>query len=368
MIEDALLMTTYFGERDAAGRGSLADAILDVFDRHRLEISVLLRGIEGFGAKHRLETERLLSLSDDLPLVAVAVDRAERIENALLEIAELTRRTAHGLVTLQPAWMLGGDLRCMTLPQSPDAGTKLTVYLGRHERAGRVPAFRAVVDLMRAHHCAGATALLGVDGTRRGVRHRARFVARNAQVPMMVTSVGSGAAIPHLLHELGEVLEHPLVTVQPVRVCKRDGERFDGPPLQEVGASGRSVWARLTVYASEQDKYDGHSLYVQLVRRLRESGASGATALRGIWGYHGEHAPHGDRATSLARHVPVVCVIVDSPRAIRRSFDVIDLLTRGTGLVTSEMVSAFRALGAHGSATEVRSAAHRPAPATGEPA
>ena len=41
--------------------------LLDLFARHGCEASVLLRGAEGFGAKQRLQTDRLLSLSEDLP-------------------------------------------------------------------------------------------------------------------------------------------------------------------------------------------------------------------------------------------------------------------------------------------------------------
>jgi hypothetical protein len=40
--------------------------------------------------------------------------------------------------------------------------------------------------------------------------------------------------------------------------------------------------------------------------------------------------------------VPVVTVIVDTPERIRRWFAVVDRLTAETGLVTSEMVPAFR--------------------------
>ena len=39
---------------------------------------MLLRGADGFGRKHHLRTDRLLTLSEDLPLVAVAVDTRER--------------------------------------------------------------------------------------------------------------------------------------------------------------------------------------------------------------------------------------------------------------------------------------------------
>ena len=40
----------------------------------RCRPSVLLRAVEGFGIKHTLRTQRFLTLSEDLPLVAVAVD------------------------------------------------------------------------------------------------------------------------------------------------------------------------------------------------------------------------------------------------------------------------------------------------------
>ena len=37
MNEDCLKLTTYFGERDRAGDRFLADALLDIYARHRLQ-------------------------------------------------------------------------------------------------------------------------------------------------------------------------------------------------------------------------------------------------------------------------------------------------------------------------------------------
>ena len=99
------------------------------------------------------------------------------------------------------------------------------------------------------------------------------------------------------------------------------------------------------VYAGEQARDGGAPLYTELVRRLREAGASGATSLRGFWGYHGDHAPHGDRFWQLRRRVPVVTVLVDRPARMRRWWVIVDELTAGTGLVTSEVVPAVRAAG-----------------------
>ena len=84
MNEDSLKLTSYFGERQrTADNGFAADALLDLYGRRGIATSILLRGVEGFGARQRLRTDRSLTLSDDLPLTAVAVDTRSRIEGLL---------------------------------------------------------------------------------------------------------------------------------------------------------------------------------------------------------------------------------------------------------------------------------------------
>jgi len=344
--KDCLKLTTYCAEHDRAGRRFLADALLDCYGRHQLATSVLLRGTEGFGSRQHLQTQRLLTLSEDLPVVTVAVDTRPRIEWALEEVAALA---THGLVTLERARMLTGQVGQVRLPDGLAGATKLTVYVGRGQRVAGRPAFLAVVDLLRRHGVDGATVLLGVDGTAHGVRRRAHFFGRNAGVPLMIISVGTGAAIAAALPELGAMLDRPLLTLERVRVCKRDGRRLAEPErLPDADPAGLGVWQKLMVYAGEEAQHQGHPLYVQLARRLLQAGASGATALRGSWGYHGDHAPHGDRLLSLRRRVPVLTVVVDTPSRIRRWFAIVDELTDETGLVTCEMVPAFRAHGRRG--------------------
>jgi PII-like signaling protein len=188
--------------------------------------------------------------------------------------------------------------------------------------------------------------LLGIDGTAHGVRERARFFGRNAAVPLMVIAVGDGHRIAELLPDLGAMLSRPLMTLERVRVCKRDGQRLAEPGhLPEADASGLGVWQKLMVYAGEQSRSDGQSLDHRLIRALREAGAAGATSLRGIWGYHGDYRPHGDSFWQLRRRVPVVTVIVDTPERTRQWFAIVDELTSQSGLVTAEMVPAFRATG-----------------------
>ena len=318
-------LTTYFGERQRSGGAFVADALLELYGRHEIAASILLRGTEGFGLKHHLRTDRSLSLSEDLPLVAVAVDTQPRIE-AVLGPALALNHT--GLVTLEGARLLDD-----TAVAGPDEATKLTVYLGRQERVYGVPAFVAVCDLLHRRGVDGATALLGVDGTAHGRRQRAAFFSRNAEVPMMIIAVGAGEQISRVLPELGALLRRPLLTLERVRICKRDGQSLALPP------AGDGRWQKLMVYTSEAVRHQGQPVHRAIVRRLRSAGLSGATTLRGIWGFHGAHAPHGDRLLQLGRHVPAVTVVIDTPGRIARGYAIIDELTSERGLVTCETIS-----------------------------
>jgi PII-like signaling protein len=348
MNDDCLKLTTYFGERDRTQDGLLADELMNIYGAYGLQTSVLLRGADGFGRLHHRHTDRLLSLSEDLPVVSIAVDTSKRIESMLELVLQIKRR---GLITLERARLLSGEIGQVELPETLGEATKLTIYVGRQERVQRTPAFIAVCSLLHRRGIDGATVLLGVDGTRGGRRARARFLGRNADVPMMIIAIGSGERITRVLPELGGLLREPLLTLERVRVCKRDGELLATPhELPGTDEHGLALWQKLMIHTSNSATHEGHPLHLAIIRRLRETYAAGATSLRGIWGFHGAHAPHGDKLVQLRRHVPVITVVIDTPQEIARSFEIIDELTNERGLVTSEMVPAMSAM----SETETR--------------
>lgn len=344
MNQDCLKLTTYFGERDRVGGVFVADALFEVYERHQLRASVLMRGVEGFGIKHHLHTDRLLTLSEDLPVVSVAIDRRDRIERALHDVEQLR---SSGLVTLERARLLTDVTDAVDLQEADLGGAaKLTLYIGRRAKIGQRPAYLAAVEHLHERGIEGATVLLGVDGTLRGARQRARFFSGNADVPMMVISIGRTDALAAIVPGLWRLLDGPVMTLERVQVLKRDGNRIEEPkPLPEPAASGLAVWRKLMLHASEGTRANGHPVHVEAVRRLREAGAAGATALRGIWGYHGDHQPHGDSFWHLSRRVPTLTVVVDTPARAQRWYDLLDEITPERGLITSELVPAFRASG-----------------------
>jgi PII-like signaling protein len=335
-MREALKMSVYVGERDRAEDRLLADALMDVFERHGLTTSTMLRGTEGFGIKHRLQTGQLLTLSEDLPIVALAVDEEMRIRTALADVRSIT---SHGLITLERALLL--EASDTVAEQGPD-GYKLTLYVGRGEQVDGRPAYTAIVDCLHRSGLDGASVLLGLDGHAHGVRRRARFLHHNAQVPLMIISVGGHQSVTAALSELLALDCEPAITLERVRVCRRDGVAL-GDPHAARRADG--MWQKLVIYASEQTMHQGQPQHSALVRRLREEGAAGATVLRGLWGYHGSHQPHGERFWSLRRHVPAVTVLIDTPANAQRWYEIVAEMTDEVGLVTSELVPALRASG-----------------------
>lgn len=349
MNQPCLKLTAYFAERQrVAGNDArfLADAMFDVFGAHDVATSVMLRGIASFGPSHELRSDVSLSLSEDPAVAVAAVDVEPKIRSIVDEVAAITGR---GLVTLERA-------RLVTLQRGSDAlsnfdthngdAAKLTVYVGRQERIAEKVAHYAICDLLHQHGFAGAIVLLGVDGTAHGERYRARFFGRNLNVPVMIIAIGSTAQVSTAATELAATVPNPLLTVERVRLCKRDGELFGRPQqLPSTDEQGRTLWQKLMVYTDEAAWHDELPIHRALVQRLLRSGtARGATVLRGIWGFHGDHKPHGDKFFQIARRMPVTTIIVDTPDSIARSFDIVDELTSRHGLVTSEMVPAALSL------------------------
>ena len=340
MNEDCLKLTTYFGERQRTDGRFLAEAMLDLFGERQIASSIMLRGIAGFGLRHHLRTDQSLSMSEDPPVAVIAVDTKATIETVLDPLLAIKKR---GLMTLERARLLCDDIGPIELADERHEATKLTIYVGRKERVYGVPAYVALCDLMYRRNLAGASVFLGVDGTAHGQRERARFFNRNADVPVMIIAVGSGEQIGRVLPELGGLLRRPLITIERVRVCKRDGELLERPhALPGTDEHGLALWQKLMVYTSESARHGGQPIHRALIRQLRQRKSSrGATVLRGIWGFHGDHEPHGDKLFQLTRHVPVVTIVIDTPQNIAESFDVIDEFTKEQGLVTSEMVPAL---------------------------
>ncbi|MUL63787.1 hypothetical protein BOO86_04865 [Mycobacterium sp. CBMA 234] len=339
---DYLKLTTYFGERQRHQGRFLAEQLLDLYGAENVATSVVLRGIAGFGPRHQLRTDQTLSQSEDLPVAIAAVDTAEKMTGLAERTVALTTR---GLITLERAHLITADAvgpRPSPSLRSPQP-IKLSVYVGRQHRINGRPAHIAVCDLLHRSGFACASVFLGVDGTVRGRRERARFLNRNTDVPVMIIAVSDGDRAAAVLPELERLLPDPLVTVERAELCKLGGTLLARPGvLPAHDADGTPLWQKLMVYTTEDTLHGGEPVHREIVRRLRAIETSrGVTVLRGIWGFHDGGMPHGDKFFQLGRQVPVTTIVVDTPENIAAAFDLIDEVTTDHGVVTCERVPAL---------------------------
>jgi PII-like signaling protein len=93
-----LLLRIYIGEADHWHGQPLYHAIVERLRAAGLAGATVMRGIEGFGAKQHVHTTRLLTLSEDLPLLIEAVDTEDKIRAVLPLMDEMV---GDGLITLE---------------------------------------------------------------------------------------------------------------------------------------------------------------------------------------------------------------------------------------------------------------------------
>jgi uncharacterized protein len=94
------LMRIFIGESDRWHHQPLYEALVELFRREDFAGATVLKGAAGFGAASVLHTDRLLCLSQDLPLVIEVVDTEEKIEKILPKLDEMLQG---GMITLEKA-------------------------------------------------------------------------------------------------------------------------------------------------------------------------------------------------------------------------------------------------------------------------
>jgi uncharacterized protein len=95
----AMRLTIFVGESDQWRHHPVYTEIVHRAQAAGLAGASVVRGIEGFGASSHIHTTRILSLSEDLPVVVIIVDEADRIEAFLPQLDELV---TEGLVIMDP--------------------------------------------------------------------------------------------------------------------------------------------------------------------------------------------------------------------------------------------------------------------------
>ena len=92
------LMRIHIGESDRWHGRALYEAIVELLRAEKFSGATVLRGVGGFGSSSIYHTDKVLRLSQDLPMVIEVVEFTERIEAVLPRLDEMI---GGGLITLE---------------------------------------------------------------------------------------------------------------------------------------------------------------------------------------------------------------------------------------------------------------------------
>jgi PII-like signaling protein len=98
--EEGYLLRIFIGEKDRYQGRPLYEWIVLQARQYDVAGATVLRGIMGYGMQSRIQTSKVLRLSEDLPVVIELVDSKEKLEAFLPEV---DRCVSEGLVTMERA-------------------------------------------------------------------------------------------------------------------------------------------------------------------------------------------------------------------------------------------------------------------------
>jgi uncharacterized protein len=100
---EQVLMRIFIGEGDRHGHIPLYEALVQLLRKEGFAGATVLRGVAGFGAHSVYHTDKLLRLSQDLPVVVEAVDSQEKIDAVMPQIDAMMDG---GMITLEKATVI----------------------------------------------------------------------------------------------------------------------------------------------------------------------------------------------------------------------------------------------------------------------
>jgi hypothetical protein len=97
----------------------------------------------------------------------------------------------------------------------------------------------------------------------------------------------------------------------------------------------------LRIYFTEDDKWQGESLYKAIVAKSMELGIAGATVYRGIEGFGASARIYHAHSLSVSKNAPVMVTVIDTEEQIQKLIPHLDQMIAG-GLIASSKVEAIR--------------------------
>ncbi len=219
-------VSIYVGQDHQYHGESVYAAILEFLFYHKVSGASVTRGIAGFGADHHMHTDRILVLSENLPMKVEFIETPEKVEELLPKLHEMA---GTGLIEIQDTTIVKPSESSKqaarqesTPPLKREGKAKLMrIFIGEDDKWNGKPLHKALIECMRTNDIAGVTVYQGILGYGANRRiHKDSALRLSHDRPMMLSVVDTEERLRGFLPLLNDMVQQGLVVFSDVDVIK----------------------------------------------------------------------------------------------------------------------------------------------------
>jgi PII-like signaling protein len=219
-------VSIYVGQDHQYHGESVYAAILEFLFYHKVAGASVTRGIAGFGADHHMHTDRILVLTENLPMKVEFIETPEKVEELL---PKLHKMVGTGLIEIQDTTIVKpsesskqAEHQEATPPLKREGKAKLMrIFIGENDKWNGKPLHKALIECMRTNDIAGVTVYQGILGYGANRRiHKDSALHLSHDRPIMLSVVDTEERLRAFLPLLDDLVQQGLVVFSDVDVIK----------------------------------------------------------------------------------------------------------------------------------------------------
>ncbi len=217
----------YVGQDHQYHGQALYSAILEFLFYHKVSGAIVTRGIAGFGADHRMHTDRVLALTENLPIKIEFIESPEKADELLPKLQEMAKT---GLIEIQDTTILkpseasaksAAARRSAPAVKLPGKAKLMRIFIGENDKWNGKPLHTALLESMRANDIAGVTVYQGILGYGANRRiHKDTALHLSHDRPIMLSAVDTEEHLRAFLPLLDDMVQQGLVVFSDVDIFK----------------------------------------------------------------------------------------------------------------------------------------------------
>jgi PII-like signaling protein len=219
-------VSIYVGQDHQYHGESVYAAILEFLFYHKVSGASVTRGIAGFGADHHMHTDRILVLTENLPMKVEFIETPEKVEELLPKLHEMV---GTGLIEIQDTTIVKPTevSKKSPRPEEPPSlkregkAKMMRIFIGENDKWNGKPLHKALIESMRSNDIAGVTVYQGILGYGANRRiHKDSALHLSHDRPMMLSVVDTEEKLRAFLPVLDDMVQQGLVVFSDVDVIK----------------------------------------------------------------------------------------------------------------------------------------------------